>query len=161
MERDSNTLKSAEYQVRDLGLPIPSKPYLGAEDLEWPKNVADLETTELAHHLTWWTAWSGYTRYHLARAETNHEAFSTEYRINHQMHIVKSTGDFKTVTELKASVSQFPGMQKLEAQMLRAEAETKLLKALLENYESKYKTVSREVSRRSSEWDEEKSRYKI
>ena len=162
MEKDSNTLRAAEQQVGSLGLPVPGKPYsLAVDTVEWPGNVADLETTEVAKHLTWWTAWSGYARYHLARAETNHEAFATEYKINQQIYITKSTGDYKTVTEMKAAVALFPEMQELEAKLLKAEAETKLLKALLESYESKYKTVSREVSRRGAEWGEDQSRYKV
>lgn len=155
MSDDSNTLIRAESSVKELGLPIPKKPYNVLHDLDWPENVADLSTVDLAEHLTWWSAWSGYTRYHLARAETNHEAFSTKYRIETQVKIMKSKGDHKTVTELKASVAQLPEMQKLEAQMLKAEAERKLLKALLENYEGKYKTVSREVTRRSADFDED------
>jgi hypothetical protein len=156
MSDDSNTLIKAEQTIHELGLPIPKKPYNAAKpDLAWPENVADLSTVELAEHLTWWSAWSGYARYHLARAETNHEAFSTKYRIETQVKIMKSKGDHKTVTELKASVAQLPEMQRLEAQMLKAEAEKKLLKALLENYEGKYKTVSREVTRRSADFDED------
>ena len=156
---DSHTLLEAEDRVKSLGLPIPKRPFGNdTEELAWPENVADLDTVELARHLTWWQAWSGYVRYQLARAETNHEAFSTQFRIETQLKIIKSTGDHKTVTELKASVAQFPEMQKLEKSMLRAESEKKLLKALLENYEGKYKTVSREVTRRSAEF-EEGSRY--
>lgn len=161
MVDDSHTLIKAEAQVHELGLPIPDRPYKSAENLEWPNNVADLSTTELAQHLTWWSAWSGYARYNLARAETNHEAFSTEYRIQTQVKIMKSTADYKSVTEMKASVAQLPEMQRLEARMLKAEAEKKLLKALLENYEGKYKTISREVSRRSAEWDEGKVGHKL
>jgi len=158
-EEDSNTLISSEKQIRALGLPIP-KPFAGAANaLMWPSNVADLTTVELAQHMTWWTAWSAYARYNLARAETNHEAFSTENRIAREVAIAKSKGDFKSVTELKASISQFPEMQRLEAKMLKAEAEKKLLKALLEGFEAKGKTISREVSRRSAEWEEGRSKY--
>lgn len=162
MVDDSNTLVKAETQINSLGFPAPKKPYsTDAESLEWPANVADLSTTDLAKHLTWWSAWSGYARYNLARAETNHEAFATQYRIQTQIKIMKSKGDHKSVTELKASVAQLPEMQELEARMLKAEAEKKLLKALLENYEGKYKTVSREVSRRHSDFEENKSRYQV
>jgi hypothetical protein len=160
MTDDSNTLKKAESVIDSLGLPVPGRPYdADVAEVLWPRNVADLSSTELAQHLTWWSAWSGYARYNLSRAETNHEAFSTEHRVQTQVKIMKSQADYKSVTELKASVAQLPEMQRLEARMLKAKAETKLLKALLENYEGKYKTVSREVSRRSADFEEEKSRY--
>jgi len=161
MTDDSNTLVKAEARVTDLGLPIPDRPYGAGEALPWPNNVADLDTVALAQHLTWWTAWAGYARYNLARAETNHEAFATEYRVQTQVKIMKSRDDYKSVTELKASVAQLPEMQRLEARMLKAEAEKKLLKALLENYEGKYKTVSREVSRRNAEWEEGRTKYTV
>lgn len=162
MGDNSQTLITAESRVRELGLPIPKRPYdSSADDLVWPSNIADLSTTELAQHLTWWSAWSGYARYHLARAETNHEAFTAQHKIQTQIAIAKSKGDHKNVTELKASVAQLPDMQKLEAKVLKAEAEKKLLKALLENYEGKYKTISREVTRRSADFDEEGSRHKL
>lgn len=160
MSSDSNTLKDAEDQVKSLGMPIPKRPYESdAEDLDWPKNIADLSTTELAHHLTWWQAWSGYARYALARAETNHEAFSSQHRIQMQLVLMKSEGDYKNVTTQKAAAGSLPEMQKLEKQMLTAESEKKLLKALLENYEGKYKTVSREVTRRAADFEEERTRF--
>jgi ribosomal protein L35 len=153
---DSKTLKKARTYVEELGLPLPGRP--GAEVLEWPENVADLESTELAFHLTSWAGWSGYARFQLAVAETNYAAFSAEHDVTEQVRLFKSKGDYKTVTEHKASVNQAPDMRELRAKMLVAEAEKKMIKALLEGYENKYATISREISRRTADMEESRHR---
>jgi hypothetical protein len=150
MHDESETLKKARAYVDSLGFPIPQSPY--DSGIAWPENVADLESQELAAHLTHWSAWAGYARYQLAVAETNHTAFSTEFGVNEQVCLYKSKGDYKTVTELKASVHQLPKMQELRAKVLKAEAEKKIIKALLDGYEMKYSTISREISRRTQDF---------
>jgi hypothetical protein len=154
---DSKTFKKASSYLDELGLPRPEKPR--SPDLTWPDNVADLESQELAQHLTVWSAWSGYARYHLAIAETNYAAFSKEHDVTEQVRLFKSKGDYKTVTEHKASVGQSKDMQELKAKVLVAEAEKKMIKALLDGYELKHSTVSREISRRSADFEENRSRF--
>jgi hypothetical protein len=153
---DSQTLQKARAYVEELGLPIPSRPIAGI--LEWPENVADLESTELAYHLTSWSGWASYARYQLAIAETNYAAFSTELAVTEQVRLFKSKGDYKTVTEHKASVGQSKDIQEIKAKVLVTEAEKKMIKALLEGYENKYSTISREISRRSADFEESKFR---
>jgi len=154
---DSATFKKANAYLDELGFPKPSKPRLG--DLEWPDNIADLESQELALHLTTWSGWAGYARYYLAIAETNYAAFSKEHDVKEQIKLFKSKGDYKTVTEHKASVGQSRDMQEVKAKVLVAEAEKKLTKALLDGYEIKYSTISREISRRSADFEENKSKF--
>jgi hypothetical protein len=147
---ESNTLKKAKAYIDSLDFPIPESP--AKTKTYWPENVADLDSQELALHLTHWSAWAGYARFQLAVAETNYAAFSSELSVNEQKYLFRSKGDFKTVTELKASVGQLPVMQQLEAKVLKAEAEKKLIKALLDGYEMKYSTISREISRRMQDF---------
>lgn len=153
-QKDSKTLQKAESQLQHLGFPIPKQPR--EKELEWPDSVADLEGPELANHISWCAAWSSYARYQLARAETNYAAFQTELSVREQVAIVNSQNDYKSVTELKASVGQMPEMQRLKAKLLEAEALKKMIKSLLDGYEMKYATISREISRRSHEWEENK-----
>lgn len=149
--KDSNTVKNAEVEIRALGLPIPSQPQFVKEEMDWPQNVADLSMEELAEHMTWWSGWGAYCRYHVARAETNAAAFDKQLRLETQIRIHKSEGDYKNVTELKAAVGQQREIQEMEAKQLEAAAMQKMLKALLEGYETKYTTISREITRRTHE----------
>jgi hypothetical protein len=151
---ESRTLKKAMSYVDTLGFPLPESP--AKTGTYWPENVADLDSQELALHLTHWSAWAGYARFQLAIAETNFAAFTTEFNVSEQIFVHRSKGDYKTVTEMKAAFAQKPEMQQLEAKVLKAEAEKKIIKALLEGYEMKYSTISREISRRTHDFDEGK-----
>lgn len=146
---DSLTLKKAEKKIMELSLPLPRQPI--DRDIDWPSNVADLTSMDLAAHLTWWSGWASYIRYHLAQAETNAAAFTEEMAVITQECIFKSDKDYKTVTELKAAVGQLPTIQRCKAKVLEATAIKRMLKAMLEGYEAKYSTISREISRRDSE----------
>ncbi len=146
---DSRTLTKATNRVVELGVPLPKDP--DPEEVSWPRNVGDLTSDDLAHHLSWWSGWASYIRYHLARAETNAAAFSEEYSVMKQELIVKSDGDYRTVTEMKASIEQLPVMTDCKAKVLEANAMKRMLSALLEGYEQKYNTISREISRRGAE----------
>lgn len=155
---DSRTLKRADHAVNNGGFPLPNKPTGDPESLPWPNNVGDLTPAELAHHMTWWSGWTASIRYAVARAETNELAFSESRRLKVQVGIHRSEGDKKTVTELRASVEQGRDIQDLDARILLAKAEKKMLRALLAGYEEKYTCVSREISRRSrEEWEGKRS----
>jgi len=157
---DSVTLKKAQEEIERLGLPIPERPEGGAEKLEWPENVADLTPDQLAEHMTWWSGWGGYARYHYARAETNHAAYSKELKIETQIRVHKSEGDYKNVTELKAAVAQMPDIQRIEAKVLEAEAVRKMVRALLEGYVEKKETVSREITRRGEDFQDDQRKFR-
>lgn len=150
--QDSKTLEKAMGQVESLDLPLPKEPV--SSEVEWPDNVADLDQTQLAAHMTWWTAWSSFIQYHLAQAETNAAAFKEELEVTVQQMIFKSDeNDYKNVTSMKAAIGQLPMVQKIKAKLLEAQAKKRMLSALLEGYEKKYSTISREISRRSMEWE--------
>lgn len=165
LSETSRSLEKAEAKISDLGLPLPSKPKLteeekleGITDLEWPRNIADLSPYDLAEHMSWWSGWGGFARYHLARAISNFKAFQEELDIETKKRIYKSSGDYKTVTECKAAISQMPDMVKKAIRKTEAEALVEMLKALLEGYEGKYTVTSREISRRGMDYDENKER---
>jgi len=149
---DSATVQRADGQIERLGLPLP-KSMDQSKDVEWPANIADLSQEQLAEHLTWWSGWAAYTRYHVARAETNASAVDKELHLLRSELMFKMQGDHKTVTETKAAISIRPDIQKLEAQMLEADALRRMLRALLEGYEGKFQTTSREITRRGVEWN--------
>lgn len=146
---NSEAVSRATNQVLELGLPLPGKP--GEEELEWPENVATLSSHDLAHHISYWTAWASYSRWHLARVETDETAFEETYKRCQDKLIANSKNDRRTVTELKASVSGDPDLVKFKKQLLRASALKKMLASLLDGYEKKYATISREISRREAE----------
>lgn len=148
---DSKAVTRAKSQIDHLGLPTPHKP--NTIELRWPENVADISSEELAEHLAWCTGWASYAGWHLSHAETNEAAFEVEYATNQQALILNSAGDYKTVTELKASVSNSKGLLVCKAKILEAKALRKMLAALLEGYDKKYTTISREISRRGSEFE--------
>lgn len=150
----SKSLEKAEAKMTALGLPRPGKPPDAVEGLDWPENVADLSPEELAHHLTWWSGWSSYARYHLGRAETNYSAYSRDFDTEMKTRLYKSSGDHRTVTDAKAAITQMPDMVNMAKKQQEAEALVLLLKSLLQGYEDKYSTVSREVSRRGQDFRE-------
>jgi hypothetical protein len=151
---DSQTVVKAMKQVEKLGLPFPGKP--DEKDVAWPSNVAEISSQDLAKHLSWWSGWASYIRYHLAQAETNETAYLEMYKHQEQHEIANSKGDFKTVTELKANVANNPTLVRIKQDMLQAKALRKMLGALLEGYEKKYATISREISRRGAEFEDSK-----
>jgi hypothetical protein len=150
---DSETLKTAEKRISGLGLPAPRTPSMSSGELSWPKNVADLSSEELAEHLTWWSSWQSYTLYHLARAETNYAVYSKELSIESQKALFNSSGDYSNVTTQKAAVAQIPAIARMEQRVLEAEAIKKMLQSMVKGYEIKYTTISREISRRNSEYN--------
>jgi len=149
--QDSEIVKAAEARISDLGLPLPSR-MVSTEDVVWPENVADLTSEELARHLTWWSGWQSYAQYHLARAETNHASLSKHLAIEVQKILHNSGKDYKTVTEAKAAVARLPSIEKIEHRVTEADANKRLLSALVEGYEVKYATISREISRRGQDF---------
>jgi len=154
--KDSKTLKRARTKMKELGIPLPEKGDPKAH-VSWPGNVGDLSSEEIAQHMTWWTAWSGFVRYELAEVETNVAALTAELELVKGEAMHKSEGDYKTVTELKAAVAQMSSVQTAEAMVLEASATKRMLKALLVGYEEKYQTISREVSRRQGDREEANS----
>jgi len=154
LSENSRSLEKAEAKIDSLGLPRPEKPRdRGDDNPEWPDNVADLSPDQLAEHMTWWSGWSAYARYHLGRAETNLAAFARQLKHETSMRLYKSRGDYATVTEAKASIEQMPDMAKLAKREQEAEALVTTLKSLLKGYEDKYSTSSREISRRGLDFD--------
>lgn len=148
----SSSIDKAEATINRLGLPRPEKPFDDDSVLEWPNNVAELTPEELAEHLTWWGGWKAYARYHVARAEGNFKALTKKMALLGKMLLFKSKGDYKTITDARAAVAQMPPMVKLAGQEQEAEALVLVLTSLLEGYEDKYNTISREISRREQDW---------
>lgn len=151
---DMETTKKAEAEIDRLGLPRPDRPAENVGDLDWPGNIGDLESEQLAEHMTWWTGWAVYARYHLARAETNSEALKAEYKVryNETLSVVEAT--YKTVAAAKSAVEKLPDMVRLSAKIQAADAIKRQVKSLLEGYEAKYAVVSREISRRKVDMDD-------
>lgn len=152
LTEDSATVKRAEEHIKKLGMPLPSG-MNPAKPVEWPSNVAELSPDQLAEHMTWWSGWASFTRYHYARSETNAAAVEKELHLKTAELLFKMGGDYKTVTETKAAISIRPDVQLLEAKYLEADSMRRMLRALLEGYEGKFSTVSREITRRGHEWE--------
>lgn len=145
--KDSETLKRAERRIKNLGIPLPEKPTEDEDNpVVWPGNVGDLEFDELSHHMTWWSGWAAFTAYQLARAKTNLEAFQEDHERKKSEYIFKSADDYGTVTEMKSAVDRRPDMQERKARILEAQAMVTMLKSVLQGYEQKYATVSREIA---------------
>jgi len=151
---DMETTKKAEAEIDRLGLPRPERPAENVGNLEWPSNVGDLESDQLAEHMTWWTGWAVYARYHLARSETNVEALKAEHKIRVDDYLAKQGSTYKTLAEAKAAVGNKPDMTKLQVKIQAADAIKRQVRSLLEGYEAKYAVVSREISRRKADMDD-------
>jgi len=149
--QDSGTQERAEATMKKLGLSLPKKFEQDPESLEWPINISELNENQLAHHLSWWSGWIAYINPEIARAETNATAFRVKQEKLVAMEMSKRKGDFNKVTELKAAVSELQHIQELDIVILEADAIKKLLQSLLAGYENRYKTVSREITRRENE----------
>lgn len=151
--QDSATVQRVEGQIKKLGLPLPKALATSGSEVEWPLNIATLSPEELAAHMTWWSGWASYIRYHYARVETNASATEKELRLLVAGLTIKMKGDYKTVTEMKAAQDVRPDVQLLEAKYLEADSMRRMLRALLEGYEGKFATISREITRRGSEME--------
>jgi hypothetical protein len=156
MDNDSKTVKNTEEFIKNLGFPLPKK--LPPDGVTWPQNIADLSSDELAEHLSWWSGWSSYTRWHLAKAETNYSVAEKKLTIETAKRLYTRKSEFKTVAEAKNAVLQEEEVQKLEVDALQKDALRSMLKALLDGYESKYSTISREITRRNNDVDQNKPR---
>jgi len=160
LKEKSRSLIHAEETVDRLGFPIPEKPLTDPNDarVKWPSNVADLSPYQLAEHLSWWSGWSAYARYHVGAAETNVDNFDAAFKLDRDTRLYKSKGDYNTVTEALAAIVQSPDMVALKQKLQRAKAVVIHLNALLAGYEEKYTTISREISRRQLEFNSSKDR---
>lgn len=155
MSEDSASVQAADAVIAKLGLPLPRKPEKCGEP-EWPQNVSDLTPEELTQHLTWWKGWTAHTRWHLARIEGNFIAAEEMYRKLTSELTYKSEGDYGTVTALKASVANAPEVLKARKKVLEAKVTVGLVRALLDGYEDKFIAISRELTRRGKDFDEDK-----
>jgi len=151
---EMETTKRAELAIDKLGLPRPKRPAEAVSSLDWPNNVGDLSSDQLAEHMTWWTGWSGYARYHLARSETNSEALKAEYKMRFNEALTKYGASYKSVTEAKSYVENMPDLLRVKVKIEEADAIKRQVKALLEGYDAKYTVVSREISRRKADMDD-------
>lgn len=148
----SKSLEKAEDLVARLGLPLPAKPERNdGVIIQWPDNIGDLSPDDLAEQMTWWTGWSTYLRYALAKVESDLSANESAENVNEKKHLFRSSGDYGTVTAAKAAYSQRPDAEKAAMHIQELSAQKKLLKALLEGYDKNYDTISREISRRGGE----------
>lgn len=152
---DSLSLKAAEEVVSRLKLPLPRRPDM-SDQADWPGSLGEIETSELVRLLTWCKGWAAHTRWHLARVEGNLEAAEEEYKSLTMSLTFKSEGDYRTVTELKASVANAPAVAKIRKRVLETKLTAKLVRSLLEGYEDKFEAVSRELTRRGREFDDER-----
>ncbi len=152
---NTDSLEYGDERVKDLGLPIPSKqtPYEG-EIVEWPSSLSELTLEDLSVQMTWWTGWSAYGRYSLSRAETNLASCEEAFTLNMGAYLVATSGDYPTVTAAKAAYAQKPDSISLKRQIMKLQAEKKIVGALLQGYDEKKKTVSRELTRRGIESDD-------
>jgi hypothetical protein len=149
----SKSLRLAEERINTLGLPLPEQPELWDDaNVGWPRNVAELTPHQLAEHLTWWSGWCSYVEFQLSSAETDCENFEANYKHEMNVSLYKSKGDYKTLTEAKASIIQRPDMLKMKQKVQYARALAVQLKSLLSGYELKHSTISREISRRQLEY---------
>lgn len=148
----SESLKKADALVSKLGLPTPAQPdRRDGVVVEWPDNIGDLTPDDLGEQMTWWTGWSSYARYHLARVETDLSANEEAERLNMAKHMFRSSGDYDTVTASKAAYIQRPDAMAAAGLIQELSAQKMLISALLEGYEKKYETISREISRRQGD----------
>jgi len=159
--KPSKSLEEAQDFISGLGLPLPQKPETsdkrqqnGELELAWPSNVADLSPQELGEHLAWWSGWASFARVHLSKAEANVKSFKLELKTEYSIRLFKSRGDYEKVTELKASIISMPDIIRLEQKLMKAKARKLLLEALVAGYDSKYNTISREVTRKGLDFQQ-------
>jgi hypothetical protein len=153
---DSKTLKEIDGVIGAIGLPVPLK--MQENKIHWPDNIGDLTSDQLGEQLSWWSGWSAYTRWQLARAETNYVSADKRLTIETAKRLYIRRSDFKTVAETKNAVTQEEEIQRLEVEVMKKDALRGMLKALLEGYESKYYTISREITRRGNEFQQPSTR---
>ena len=143
---DHETTQVITQFVRDGGFPMPRKP--PGEELQWPSNVADLSPDELAQQLTYWSAWAGYTRVVVAKAEINEVAYKRTVETVRSRRMLELDGEYKTVTALKVAVENDEVLVIAGDNQDASKSMRKMLKAFLDTYEDRCKVLSREISRR-------------
>lgn len=146
---ESNAAKAAVARAQSLELPRSDRPE--SDDPEWPGSLADLSEDELGEQLTYWTAMTAYAGEHLAMADIERTAFERQRGAAWTKAFLRSTGD--TVTERKALADNDPDVLNATQRHSIHDAQYKLLKALHEGYDKKYRAASRELTRRQNEYD--------
>lgn len=140
--------ESAKDLAGRLGLPLPQAP---ERQLEFPSDLGDVSTEELADHLGYWSSMAAYCRYKLAIMDST--ASRAEVEANQEFDSRYSIATDKTVTDKKHNTGALRSVQSRQTKAVKFRGDATILAALLDGYEKKYHAVSRELSRRVSERD--------
>ena len=145
----SKAVKTGYGIINNLGLPLPAAPSVEAKDWQLPQSLNDIRDEDLSRHLAIWTNLWAYADFHEAEIRSNVEALkaSVKDRMYAGLLAVPKAKDV-TLTDRKAEAAMSPQIRKLEVRLVHMEAAHRMIAALKNGYEQKYKAISREIARR-------------
>jgi len=110
--------------------------------------LSDLPDKNLMELLSEFTSWTGYAGYQMAEASIEVRMANRQLQaVSDKYTVLKKA---KTVAETKALVALEPEVQDADYNVMVAEAFAERVKAIYTHLESCAKTVSRELTRRTS-----------
>jgi hypothetical protein len=140
----------AEKRLQKAEIPSPKKPRKGILK-EFPDDVTDIPDAELGEYMGIYEGQAAWISFCIARREIDydHAKVLMDYLYN---KILTSLPEAK-VTEQRATVEANIFYVECKMEHLEIEADLKLLRSSLESFERYSKTISREISSRSSARD--------
>ena len=120
-----------------------------------PKDISVLDSEELSELFSKLTAWSNYVAGQYAAAQVDEKYLEKKlYSSEAQLFLAKDTSKVKgeRVTLIKAQVAADPKIMDLEEKLMATYAYRKMLEVVANNFERDVSLVSREITRRTSDF---------
>lgn len=135
--------------LKAIKLKLSKRPMIGGEPLEpvFPANLADCSLIELGTLLGQYTQMAGYAEAQLALMDTRYQIAKHNEKITQTLQTLKSPG--KTVKAREAQGLAHEDTIRNTVLHFKKLADSKLTRAVLEDYVRKQKAISREITRRS------------
>lgn len=137
-------------EISGLGIKIPEKDEFSGDAHELPQDLTKYSSKALGKLLSEFTAKSGFLEWEVSKADVINNHIETNMDILYNQLLLTVPGS--TAYEKKARVMKNPQYMEVVQKKLTAHAKYKLLSSLLRRYEKYCATISREISRRDSDF---------
>ena len=141
-------MQKTDAWIKSQSFPVPEKPTFGQDSTIVPADLTKLNGAQLNNLMNRITLMSDYLGYELAKAEVSHLEAETKYDF-HNAKLYLST----TASNKKYAVVAHPESAMLKELLDQRFARVKLMTALVDGQDKRYKALSRELTRRQMDWD--------
>lgn len=133
--------------AKAAGMPVPDRP----KDVKsFPESLGDISADELGEHLSYWAAMASYSQFQVSILDGATTIASVEAEQEFDARYSMSTET--TVTDRRHMTGASRAVRTKQKKAARLRADLKVLSALHWGYEKKYQAISRELTRRTSEY---------